>query len=118
MTDQHDTRKRRVHSTRTPALTTQCSAIIIAGGRSRRMGRPKAWLPLGGVPMLTQVITRVRPLTREIIVVAAAEQELPPLEARVLYDPAPDLGPLPALALGLAAVTTPYAFAFGCDTPF
>lgn len=95
-----------------------CSAVIVTGGQSRRMGRPKPWLPLGGVPMLAQVAARVRPLTREIVVVAAAGQDLPPIEARVLRDSTPDLGPLPALVLGLGAIATPYAFALGCDTPF
>jgi molybdopterin-guanine dinucleotide biosynthesis protein A len=52
------------------------------------------------------------------VVVAAAGQDLPPLDARVLRDEIPDLGPLPALALGLAAIATPYAFALGCDAPF
>src|SRR4051812_13866540 len=59
------------------------SAIILAGGRSRRMGRPKAWLPLGGVPLLTAVVARVRPLVADVIVVAARDQELPACDARV-----------------------------------
>jgi len=94
------------------------SAVILVGGHSRRMGRPKAWLTLGDLPLLVHVAARVRPLVREIVVVAAAHQDLPALEARVLRDPVPDLGPLPALALGLAAIATPYAFALGCDAPF
>jgi molybdopterin-guanine dinucleotide biosynthesis protein A len=94
------------------------SAVILAGGHSSRRGRPKAWLPVDGVPMLVRVAERVRPLVREIVVVAAAEQALPPLEARILRDPTPDLGPLPALALGLGSITTPWAFALGCDSAF
>jgi molybdopterin-guanine dinucleotide biosynthesis protein A len=94
------------------------SAIIVAGGRSRRMGHPKPWLPLAGVPLITHVAARVQPLVREIVIVAAAGQDLPSLAARVVRDREPGLGPLPALALGLETVTTPYAFALGCDTPF
>ena len=99
-------------------LSVDLSAVILTGGRSRRMASPKAWLPLSEVPLLLHVAARVRPLVREIVVVAAAHQDLPALEARVLRDPVPDLGPLPALALGLAAIATPYAFALGCDAPF
>ena len=115
MTD--DAAHRRETSRDGPVPSAPCSALIIAGGRSRRMGRPKPWLPLGGVPMLVRVAACVRPLVAEIVVISAVDQELPPVEARVLHDRTPDLGPLPALALGLAAVTTPYAFALGCDTP-
>jgi len=95
----------------------QCSAILIAGGRSRRMGRPKAALPIGGMSMLEHVASRVAPLVREIVVVAAADQHLPTTGARVIRDRVRDEGPLPALALGLGAVATPWAFALGCDTP-
>ena len=94
------------------------SAVILAGGRSSRMGRPKAWLPLAGVPLLAAVAARVRPLVSEIIVVAAAGQDIPACDARVLRDPESDLGPLPAVALGLAAIRTTHAFALGCDAPF
>ncbi|MBI3766946.1 MAG: molybdenum cofactor guanylyltransferase [Deltaproteobacteria bacterium] len=103
---------------RTALRRDQLSAVVLAGGRSRRMGRPKPWLPLAGVPLLAAVVARVRPLVSEIVVVAAAGHELPACEARMLYDPEPNLGPLPALALGLDAVRTSHAFALGCDAPF
>jgi molybdopterin-guanine dinucleotide biosynthesis protein A len=98
-------------------LHESLSAIILAGGRSARMGRPKAWLDFGGEPLLARLVARVRALVREVVVVAAVAQDLPVLDARVVRDRAPDLGPLPALLLGLETVTTPHAFALGCDTP-
>jgi len=99
----------------TPA-TTAC--IVLAGGRSSRMGRPKATLDFGGVPLVAYVIARVRPLVSEVVVLAAAAQPLPRVDARVIRDQLFEEGPLPALALGLASITTPWAFAVGCDTPF
>jgi Uma2 family endonuclease/molybdopterin-guanine dinucleotide biosynthesis protein A len=69
------------------------------------MGRPKAWLPVGGAPMLVRVAERVRPLVSEIVAV------------RTVHDQVEDEGPLPALALGLATITAPYAIALGCDAP-
>jgi len=99
-------------------LPDNCACIVLAGGRSRRMGRPKAALPIGGTSMLECVVARVAPLVREVVVIAAAEQEMPVMAARVLRDRERGEGPLPALALGLGAVTTPWAFALGCDTPF
>jgi molybdenum cofactor guanylyltransferase len=91
------------------------SAIILAGGRSSRMGRAKAWLAFGGVPLLVHVAARLRPLVDEIVVVAAAEQDLPPLDARIVRDRLPAAGPLPALVLGLETVTAARALVVGCD---
>ena len=99
----------------TPAVT---ACIVLAGGRSSRMGRPKATLDFGGVPLVAYVIARVRPLVSEVVVLAAAAQPLPRVDARVIRDQLFEEGPLPALALGLASITTPWAFAVGCDTPF
>ncbi len=106
----------REHDATPTSATTAC--IVLAGGRSSRMGRPKAMLPFGDVPLVAYVIARVRPLVSEVIVVAAAAQTLPELDARVVHDRLFEEGPLPALALGLASITTPWAFAVGCDTPF
>ncbi|HEY2385748.1 MAG TPA: molybdenum cofactor guanylyltransferase [Candidatus Binatia bacterium] len=102
-------------------MDIDCSGIVIAGGRSRRMGRPKAALPLGGTSMLQYVAARLAPLVGELVVVAAAEQEVPIVNmtgARVVRDRVRDEGPLPALALGLGAIATPWAIVLGCDTPF
>lgn len=96
----------------------RCACIVLAGGRSRRMGREKASLPFAGTTLLAHVIARVRPLVGEVVVVGAAAQVVTIEGARVLRDPVPDEGPLPALALGLDAITMPWAFALGCDTPF
>ena len=88
------------------------------------MGRAKAWLTLGGAPLLAQVAARVRPLVGEIVVVAAPGQALPSLPAvgrrrvRVVRDRVSGLGPLPAVARGLAAVRSPLAFVVACDAPF
>jgi len=91
------------------------SAVILAGGASRRMGEPKAWLDVGGRPALAHVTALVRPLAADVVVVAAAGQRLPAIDGRVVRDRAPDLGPLPALALGLESVRGTHAFALGCD---
>jgi molybdopterin-guanine dinucleotide biosynthesis protein A len=95
-----------------------CALVILAGGKSSRMGRPKAWLPFHGQPMLTRVLSRLAPLFEERVVVRALGQELPEVEARFVEDEEPGLGPLAGLAVGLAAVTHPLAFAVSCDAPF
>ena len=51
------------------------SAIVVAGGRSSRMGRPKASLDFGGVPMLARIVSELKRRFAEIVVVAAPESE-------------------------------------------
>jgi molybdopterin-guanine dinucleotide biosynthesis protein A len=99
------------------------AAIILVGGRSSRMGQPKAWLDLAGRSLLARVVERVRPWAHEIVLVAAPGQPLPPLgpappALTVVHDDHPGEGPLPALAVGLAATSVPWAMALGCDTPW
>jgi molybdopterin-guanine dinucleotide biosynthesis protein A len=98
-------------------------AIILVGGRSSRMGRPKPWLDLGGQPLLAHVVARVQPWVREIVLVAAPDQALPALgdtlvPVTVVHDDRPGEGPLPALACGLATVTQEWALTLACDAPF
>ncbi len=101
------------------------SLIVLAGGESRRMGRPKALLPVPGheVPLLAYVVDRVRkgtPLDRIVLVAnePAVAQALPPAaDVTVVQDAIPGQGPLRGLATGLLHVPD-WAFVLGCDMPF
>jgi molybdopterin-guanine dinucleotide biosynthesis protein A len=96
--------------------------IVLCGGRSSRMGRPKHLLPFGPETLLERVIRRMREAVSPIVVVAAKDQELPPLPDDVLIgrDDAEGLGPLLGLAVGLRMMS-PHreaAFVSSCDAPF
>ncbi len=97
------------------------SAIVLAGGRSSRMGRPKAALDFGGVPILTRIISELKRHFAEVVVVAAPESEdslhmdLPAI--RIVRDETAYQGPLDALRRGLDAVSNEVAFACSCDLP-
>lgn len=99
------------------------SAVILAGGNSRRMGREKASLPFGGEPMLTRVVRLVSELVpaEGLICVAAKNQTLPPLPkaVQIVHDRQADCGPLEGLATGLALASTfaQHAFVTTCDAP-
>jgi len=95
-----------------------CSVIFLAGGQSRRMGQPKAWLEFGGRPLLTILVERMLAVFPEALVVSAPGQELPETPARVVYDESPGEGPVAGLVVGLREVTRPLAFVSSCDTPF
>lgn len=101
---------------------THAGGIVLCGGRSSRMGRPKAWLPFGDELMLPRVVRLLGEAAAPIVVVAAPGQDLPPLPAgvEVARDPEPGLGPLQGLAVGLQALAgkAEAAYATSCDVPF
>jgi molybdopterin-guanine dinucleotide biosynthesis protein A len=116
----------------TSAAHGHTAAIILAGGTGSRLGGvAKPLLQLAGETFLTRVIRAVAPAVEEIVVVAAAGQDLglpavmaPPLEpavpVRVIRDSAVAAGPLAALADGLRAVAESNparAFVVSCDVP-
>jgi molybdopterin-guanine dinucleotide biosynthesis protein A len=82
------------------------------------MGRDKAWLPWLGKPLVCQVVEKVSESVDETIVVASPEQELPPLDARIVRDRAPHLGPLAGLREGLESISNTLAFVTATDAPF
>jgi len=85
------------------------------------MGRPKAALDFGGVPLLKRTISELKRRFAEIVVVAAPESEdslqmdLPAI--KVVRDETAYQGPLDALRRGLDAISNEIAFACSCDLP-
>ena len=96
----------------------RAAGIVLCGGKSSRMGRAKAWLPWRGRPMVSHVVETLRRVVEEVIVVSSETLELPPLDARVVRDRKPELGPLAGIREGLAEVTSELAFVTGTDAPF
>jgi molybdopterin-guanine dinucleotide biosynthesis protein A len=96
--------------------------IALCGGRSSRMGRPKAWLPFGDELMLPRVVRILGDIVSPIVVVAAPGQDVPPLPAgvEIVRDPEEGRGPLQGLAAGLAALQgrADAAYLSSCDVPF
>jgi molybdopterin-guanine dinucleotide biosynthesis protein A len=95
--------------------------IVLCGGQSRRMGRPKAWLPFAGEIMLPRVVRLLGEVVAPIVVVAAPEQDVPPLPAgvAVVRDEEKGRGPLQGLAAGLDALRgrVDAAYLSSCDVP-
>jgi molybdopterin-guanine dinucleotide biosynthesis protein A len=98
------------------------AGIVLAGGRSTRMGTPKAALEWHGSTLLRHVVGLVaRGVEGPVVVVRAAGQELPSLPAgvEVAQDAREGRGPLQGLAAGLAAVSgrAEVAYASSTDAP-
>lgn len=96
--------------------------IVLCGGRSSRMGRPKAWLPFGDELMLPRVVRLLAEIVTPIVVVAAVGQDVPslPPETEIVRDAETGRGPLQGLAAGLEALRgrADAAYVSSCDVPF
>jgi molybdenum cofactor guanylyltransferase len=85
---------------------TATAGIVLCGGRSTRMGVPKATLPFGNETMLQRVVRLLHTVVSPIVVVAAREQILPDLPAGLIVtrDERDQQGPLEGLRAGLSAL--------------
>ncbi|MDQ4084905.1 MAG: NTP transferase domain-containing protein [Actinomycetota bacterium] len=95
------------------------AGVVLAGGRSSRMGTAKATLEWHGSTLLRHVTGVVgRAVDGPVIVVRAPGQELPAVDPRVLVreDPEEGRGPMQGLAVGLAAAAEHAERAFACST--
>ena len=95
--------------------------IVLAGGKSTRMGTSKALLPFGPETMLQRVVRILGAIVSPIVVVAAPAQELPALPADVIvtHDEREARGPLEGLRAGLKALpeSVEAAYVTSCDVP-
>jgi molybdopterin-guanine dinucleotide biosynthesis protein A len=101
---------------------SRVSGVILAGGESRRLGRNKALVRIGGRPLIERVVETIAPLTAEVIVVVASPEQaaaLPlPRSVRVVSDRYPGCGSLGGIFSGLAASGEPWTLVVACDMPF
>lgn len=97
------------------------AGIILCGGKSTRMGTSKALLPFGDETMLQRVVRLLSEVVTRIVIVSAAEQELPALPAHVIVtrDERDGRGPLEGLRAGLKALPEDVerAYVTSCDVP-
>lgn len=122
-------------------LRDRSTFVALAGGGSRRMGRPKAFLEVGGRGLLDRVLEAGRWACSELVLVVGTDpgpfaealrrSGWAPAEGgpetrfrredaglRLLRDRRPGLGPVAGLEVGLRAAGRPLCFAAACDLPF
>jgi len=97
------------------------TSIILAGGKSSRLGRNKALQVIDGRSLIQWVVDRVSMLSTEIIIVTANGEAVPSystVEIKTVADIYPEKGPLVGIYSGLISSSGSRAMAVGCDTPF
>jgi molybdopterin-guanine dinucleotide biosynthesis protein A len=94
------------------------SAIVLAGGRSRRFGRDKLAEPAGGRTLLQRAVAAVAPVASEVIVVASpgAAPDVPSW-VRLVHDETAYEGPLAGCFAGLLAARESLVVVVGGDMP-
>jgi molybdenum cofactor guanylyltransferase len=99
-------------------MEVEVTGVLLAGGRSRRMGEDKRYLVVGGQTLLERGLSVLRSMFHEVLVVIAQDSAPLDIDARVMRDLVPDCGSLGGIYTGLTQATSPYIFAVACDMPF
>ncbi|MCC6979685.1 MAG: molybdenum cofactor guanylyltransferase [Candidatus Melainabacteria bacterium] len=103
-------------STREP-LPLPVTGLILSGGKSKRMGRPKAFLPYEGSTVIGHIVSEIKDLFSEVFIVANEVESFEDLGVDVVKDILPHRGPLGGILSGLMTSSNHYAFVTACDMP-
>ncbi|BDG59901.1 molybdenum cofactor guanylyltransferase [Caldinitratiruptor microaerophilus] len=95
----------------------QACGVIMAGGRSTRMGRNKALLPVGGRRLVEHVADLFRDLFEQVLVSTNEPETYAFLGLPAVADRIPGSGPLGGIEAGLKASRFRAAFFAACDMP-
>lgn len=98
------------------------SCIILAGGKSLRLGHDKFLEVIGNKNLLEKIVSCVSSLTSDIIIVTAKGQAKPQFidysKLKIVADIYPNKGPLGGIYTGLATSTSFYNLVVASDMPF
>ena len=103
-----------LNASKTPPVT----GVILAGGKSRRMGENKALLQLGGDSLIGHVIRRMRGVTDELLLITNTPAEYSHLELPMHADIVSNTGALGGIYTGLTHASHDTVLCVACDSPF
>jgi molybdopterin-guanine dinucleotide biosynthesis protein A len=99
------------------ALIEKATAIIMAGGKSTRMGTDKSMLPIEGRPIIKGICERLSTCFEQILISADNKDKFEFLGCEVIPDKIPGQGPLMGIASALEASSNELNFVVACDIP-
>jgi molybdenum cofactor guanylyltransferase len=100
------------------SLIHDVTGVLLAGGKSRRMGRDKRLLAVGAETLFGRSLAALRSVFYRVLVVVAQDSPSIETDATVLRDLIPDCGSLGGLYTGLKQADADWVFAVACDMPF
>jgi molybdopterin-guanine dinucleotide biosynthesis protein A len=98
--------------------SVEAIGAVLAGGRGKRIGEPKANLELGGRPLLEHPLAAFAHAEIEAVVVAKRNTSLPPLSVEVWREPDEPAHPLCGIVTALERADGRAVLVCGCDMPF
>lgn len=93
------------------------TAIILAGGKSTRMGSDKQFLTIGGLSLVDHLAEKLIPLFQQLIVVSNCPEGYSDKPYAVVSDAIEGLGPLAGIHAGLQVTRSRYNYVLACDMP-
>jgi molybdopterin-guanine dinucleotide biosynthesis protein A len=93
------------------------TAVVLAGGKSSRMGFDKSFIEVKGKPLIKILIEELNKEFHEIIVVTNSPEEYRQLDVLITPDILKGVGPLGGIHAGLKASSSRYIFLMACDMP-
>ena len=94
------------------------TAIILAGGKSSRMGFDKQFLKLRDKYLVEMLAEKLEKIFNEIIIVTGRPEEYEKHGYKLVEDEVKDFGPLAGIHVGLKNSTSIYNYIVACDMPF
>ena len=101
-----------------PKKTLPVTGVILAGGKSRRMGENKALIQLGDDTLIAHVIRCMRLVTDELLLITNNHAEYAHLDLPMHSDIMPDTGALGGIYTGLMHASYDVVVCVACDSPF
>ena len=102
-----------------PQPSNEVSGIILAGGKGKRLGTPKALIEIGGESLILRTHRLLKSLFSEVLVVSGNSGFIPDIpEATIVADEVAGIGPIGGLITGLRNIKGERAFCVACDMPF
>ncbi|MGG4267125.1 molybdenum cofactor guanylyltransferase [Peribacillus simplex] len=92
--------------------------LLLAGGKSSRMGVNKALLTIGGVVNISRVASELKKVSENILVITNTFEDYRFLQLPLIADLHKDQGPLGGLHAGMTSAKTELQFLTACDMPF
>ncbi len=98
------------------------SCIVLCGGKSRRMGRDKAFITINGIFLIDRVIEELEKVSKNIILVVDKKEKYVQISkyegVTILEDENKNVGPTEGMRIGLRNAKNKDAFVCACDMPF